>query len=134
MDNRGLVRQRRLLILIGVVVEVVELASFDLLGHDVGGPAGADARRRRRVHVVQGEVADGRGGVDVDGGVVVLVLVGKCHGERAKVGRYLAFALSLSISLCTVCVCVCVCEVGVSEIEGWVRVLKREDRDLQRQI
>lgn len=26
------------------------------------------------------------------------------------------------------------CEVGVSEIEGWVRVLKREDRDLHRQI
>lgn len=104
MDNRGLVRQRRLLILIGVVVEVVELASFDLLGHDVGGPAGADARRRRRVHVVQGEVADGRGGVDVDGGVVVSVLVGKCHGERAKVGRYLAFALSLSLYVLCVCV------------------------------
>lgn len=48
------------------IVEVIELASLDLLGHDVGGPAGADARRCGRIHVVQGEVAEGRGGVDVD--------------------------------------------------------------------
>lgn len=115
MDNRGLLRQRRLLILIGVVVEVVELASLDLLGHDVGGPAGADARRRGRVDVVQGEVADGRGGVDVDGGVVVLVLVGKCHGERAKVGALFGFC-SLSLSyLFVYCVCV---RLGFLKLRG----------------
>lgn len=58
-------------------------------------------------------------------------LWGNAMEREQKLG---AIWLLLSLSLSLYVLCVCVCEVGVSEIEGWVRVLKREDRDLQRQI
>lgn len=69
----------------GFVAEMVddgeELASLDLLGHDVGGAGGADAGGSGGVDVVERDVPDGSagGGVDVDGGVVFSAFVGKCH-------------------------------------------------------
>lgn len=74
---------------IGIVVEIVddELAGFHFLRHHVGGAAGthadADAAGRRGgVHVVEGEIPNGSaaGRVDVDGGVVFVVLESQCHG------------------------------------------------------
>lgn len=85
MDKRGSPMEESggFVIGIGVAVEIVgnELAGFHFLGHDVGGAAGADAdadaaARGGGVDVVEGEVTNGSapGVVDVDGGIVFLVL------------------------------------------------------------
>lgn len=68
----------------GETVVEQELASLDLLGHDVGGATGAGGSGG--VDVVERDEADGSagGGVDVDGGVVFLVFSGKCHEFSAS--------------------------------------------------
>lgn len=84
MDGRG----GGFAIGIEIVVIIVddELTGFHFLGHDVGGAAGADADADAAgggsgVDVVKWEIPNGSadGAVDVDGGVVILVLESECH-------------------------------------------------------
>lgn len=62
-------------LLVKMVAHHRELPSLNLLGHDVGGPTGADAGWRGGVHVVQGDVPDRGSGYRVNVDVCVVVLV-----------------------------------------------------------
>ncbi|POO04192.1 hypothetical protein TorRG33x02_004960 [Trema orientale] len=91
------------------ISNMVELASLNLLGHDVGGGSGANAGRSGRIKMVEREVPDGSagGGEDVDVVVaavvvgvvvvVVLVLAVKCHGISWPPGSTRSLALALSL-------------------------------------